>query len=261
MPRGYMAFALALLVAVEVPIYWMAYQPFHGVGQVSDSLTGLLAVSTAVLMVGVPHLAARYLRRRADTGSFRAGWIPSLGLVGLWIFLSGVLGTVRAKFVMPENEPEPAAAGAGDGWNDTGTTEAAGSLIDRLGLEPWTVHWLFIGLLLVSGGIGLLLGLSREHPFLDAYRSGLEKRDKLLGRRQESVIEYERCRATADTAEARKEDRRAATEDLVRAARELHEAAAHAYLDGVLLESKEPAVTEAAMRLSAQWPLLPMTRS
>ncbi|MEU9350125.1 hypothetical protein AB0D65_03695 [Streptomyces griseoloalbus] len=249
---------LGLILAVELPVYWVAYQPFHGIGSVNvDVQTGVLAVGTAAVMVVLPHLAGLTLRRRPETGSFRAVWFPALSLLGVWVFLTGVLGVVRAKYVMQSEEPTPAA----DGFRPAGTDTAAGSLIERLDLEPWTVTWLFVALLVLSGGIGFLLALCKEHPYLDAYRTAIERRGELARRRELSLVEAERERVTADTAEARREDRRAAAEDRVRATRELHEAAAHRYLNGVLMAAREPAVTEAAMRLSQKWPLLPMTRS
>ncbi|WP_329236876.1 hypothetical protein OG488_35665 [Streptomyces sp. NBC_01460] len=249
---------LGLILAVELPIYWVAYQPFHGVGNVNvDLQTGVLAVGTAVVMVMLPHLAGLVLRRGPETGSFRAVWFPALSLLGVWVFLTGVLGVVRAKYVMQTEEPAPAS----DGFRPADTDTAAGSLIERLDLEPWTVTWLFVALLVLSGGIGFLLALCKEHPHLDAYRTAIERRGELVRRRELSLVEAERRRVTADTADARREERRAAAEDRVRAAREFHEAAAHRYLDGFLMTAKEPAVTEAAMRLSQKWPLLPMTRS
>jgi hypothetical protein len=56
---------------------------------------------------------------------------------------------------------------------------------------------------------------------------------------------------------ARAGHRRVAHEASLRAVDDAYEAAAHAYLDGVAGKSGDPAVTEAAMRLSRQWPLLP----
>ncbi|WP_051767366.1 MULTISPECIES: hypothetical protein [unclassified Streptomyces] len=248
---------LLLIIAVELPIYWVAYQPFHGIGTLNaDAQTGVLAVGTAAMMVVLPHLAGLALRRRPETGSFRAVWFPALSLLAVWAFLTGALGVVRAKYVMQTEEPPPAA----DGFRPAGTDTAAGSLIERLDLEPWTVTWLFVALLVLSGGIGLLLALCREHPYLDAYRTAVERRGELVRRRELSLVEAERQRVVADTADARREDRRAAAEDRVRATRELHEAAAHRYLTGALMAAADPAVTEAAMRLSQKWPLLPMTR-
>ncbi|MGJ3560405.1 hypothetical protein ACR6C2_25350 [Streptomyces sp. INA 01156] len=68
---------LVLILAVELPIYWVAYQPFHGIGNANvDVQTGVLAVGTAVMMVVLPHLAGLMLRRRPETGSFRRSGSP-----------------------------------------------------------------------------------------------------------------------------------------------------------------------------------------
>ncbi|WP_086791987.1 hypothetical protein [Streptomyces thermovulgaris] len=260
---GWMTTSLLLVIlAVEIPIYWVAYQPFHGIGNISaDAQTGMLAVSTAVLMVILPHLAGHVLRRRPETGAVRQAWVPALVLLAVWGVLAGVLGVIRARYVMQSEEgsdeevSETAGdfAGAGDGAEVT-------RLIDRLDLAPQTVVWLFCALLLLSGGLGFLLALCKEHPHLNAYRAAVEKRAELLRRRERSAAEAERAHVIAETSDARREDRRAATEDRTRAVRDLHEAAAHAYLDGVSMAAADPAVTEAAMRLSEQWPLLPATR-
>lgn len=259
---GWMTWALlGVIFAVELPIYWVAYQPFHGIGSISaDAQTGMLAVSSAILMVLLPHLAGHVLRRRPETGAVRQAWVPAFLLLAVWAALASLLGTVRAGYVM-QTEEDTGAPRTPEGFTDPAAGGAAStSLIDRLDLAPQTVTWLFVALLLLSGGIGFLLGLCREHPHLNAYRTAVERRAELLRERELSVVEAELAQSTADTAEARREERRAAAEDRARAARDLYEAAAHAYLDGVSLEAADPAVTEAAMRLSGKWPLLPATR-
>lgn len=76
---------LLAIAAVEIPIYWIAFQPFHGKGSTgSDVLSGTLAISTAVLMVLLPHLAGRTVRSRAATGSIKAAVLPALALMGVW---------------------------------------------------------------------------------------------------------------------------------------------------------------------------------
>lgn len=258
LPRWLTLVLLAVIMAVEVPVYWVAYQPFHGVGSTGgDLLSGTLAVSSAVVMLTLPHLAGRMLRWRSATGSPRSGWLPSLSLLGVWGGLTWLLGTLRAKFVMQHDAPVAtggqAAGFRGLGGSSAGTT----TLVDRLHLTTQTVTWLFCALLLLSGGIGLLLGLFREHPFLDAFRTAVERRNGLLGQRELSLAATERARAAQQTAEGRQQDRRDAANERIGTARKLYEAAAHEYLDGVMTAAKDPAVTESAMRLSQNWPLLP----
>ncbi|MEU6367278.1 hypothetical protein ABZ876_16460 [Streptomyces sp. NPDC046931] len=256
---GWMTWGLlGAICAVEIPIYWIAYQPFHGVGSAgADLMSGTLAISSAIAMVVAPHLAGRTLRWRAATGSLKAAWLPSLALLGVWGYLSWVLGTVRAKFVT-QHEPASTAPAGTDGFSGlgSGTTD---NLIDRLHLTSQTVTWLFCALLLLTGGIGFLLGLFREHPYLDAFRSALERRADLQRRREESIAATERARAAHETGQARQENRREAANERIASARQLYEAAAYAYLDGVMTESSDPAVTESAMKLSRTWPLLPST--
>ncbi|OXY99150.1 hypothetical protein [Streptomyces diastatochromogenes] len=258
LPR-WMTWALLLVImAVEVPIYWVAYQPFHGVGSVSgDTMSGALAISSAVIMLIVPHLAGLMLRWRSGTGSPRGGWVPALSLLGVWGGLTGLLGLLRAKFVTQHDSPAPASGGT-DGFRGIGGASGdTTTLVDRLHLTTQTVTWLFCALLLLSGGVGFLLGLFREHPFLDAFRTAVERRTGLLRRHEASIAATERARAAQRTAEDRQNDRREAANERIASARQLYEAATHRYLLGVMTAAKDPAVSESAMRLSRNWPLLP----
>jgi hypothetical protein len=152
------------------------------------------------------------------------------------------------------------AANTGDsaGFRGLGGPGAdTSTLVDRLHLTTQTVTWLFCALLLLSGGVGFLLGLFREHPFLDAFRTAVERREDLLRQRARSVADTERARAARETAEARREDRQEAAREWIAATRALYESAAGAYLRGVMTASKDPAVSEAAMHRSEHRPLLP----
>ncbi|MFH8842383.1 hypothetical protein [Streptomyces sp. NPDC017868] len=254
LPR-WMVWALLLVIAaVEVPIYWIAFQPFHGTGNTeSDSLSGTLAISAAIVMVIIPHLAGRALRGGAGTGSMKWANLPAITLLGVWGFSTWALGHLRTKLVFRHTEAQ----------RTSGLDHVAGleqntpTLIDSLHLEPVTVTWMFVALLVLSGGIGLLLGLLREHPYLESYRSHLERGARLEQAREAAVLAAQQARAvesaTADGAELRAE----ATRARQRATTESYEAAAHAFLMGVAERSSDPAVTEAAMRLSSKWPLLP----
>jgi len=257
LPRWMTWALLTVIMAVEVPIYWVAYQPFHGVGSTGgDLMSGGLAISSAVIMLVVPHLSGLMLRWRAATGSPRLGWLPAVSLLGVWGGLTWGLGLLRAKFVTQHDSPAP-AAGAGGFRGIGGSAADTTTLVDRLHLSGQTVTWLFCALLLLSGGVGFLLGLFREHPFLDAFRTALERRTRLLRRHEESVAATERARAAQETAEDRQQARRDAADERTASARQLYEAAAARYLGEVMTASEDPAVTESAMRLSRNWPLLP----
>ncbi|MFF9573338.1 hypothetical protein, partial [Streptomyces sp. NPDC014685] len=155
---------LLAIAAVEIPIYWVAFQPFHGTGSnESDFLSGTLAISTAVLMVLLPHLAGRTLRNRAATGSLRAAALPALALLGVWGFSGWALGDLRARLVLrrPDSLETPPDIGEFEGAGDLAEQQ---TLVDSLHLAPHTITWMFVALLFLSGGIGFLLGLLSLDP-------------------------------------------------------------------------------------------------
>ncbi|MFE0043006.1 hypothetical protein [Streptomyces albireticuli] len=261
LPRWMMWSLLLVIAAVEVPIYWIAFQPFHGSGSTeSDALSGMLAVSAAVVMVVVPHLAGRALRGRPATASAKGVNLPAVALLAVWGFSTWALGHLRSKLVFRHREPQPLPKDL-EGVAGMEDLRPAPTLVDSLHLEPATVTWMFVALLLLSGGIGLLLGLLREHPYLDSYRSHLELRARLERAREAAVAAAERARALESTAAERAELRREATAARLRSTTELYEAAAYAFLQKVVEKSADPAVTESAMRLSNTWPLLPLPRT
>ncbi|MFG2214437.1 MULTISPECIES: proline-rich domain-containing protein [unclassified Streptomyces] len=248
---------LLAIAAVEIPIYWIAFQPFHGKGSTgSDVLSGTLAISTAVLMVLLPHLAGRTVRSRAATGSIKAAVFPALALMGVWGFSGWALGDLRARLVLqhPDAADLPRRL---RGFNGSESLDVRRTLADNLHLTQETVTWMFVALLFLSGGIGFLLGLLREHPYVDAYRAALERRANRFRQREEARVAGDRARSLARTAQERSAQRREAVDARVRATDNLYEAAAHAFLEGAMERSSDPAVTEAAMKLSATWPLLP----
>lgn len=256
--RPWMTWGMLLAIAaVEIPIYWIAFQPFHGTGSTgSDFLSGTLAISTAVLMVLLPHLAGRTLRGRAATGTVKAAALPALALLGVWGFSGWALGDLRAKLVLKHPDPIDVPPDL-DGFSDAEDLTARPTLLDSLHLAPQTITWMFVALLLLSGGIGFLLGLLGEHPYLDAYRAALERRSGRVRQREEVRAAADRARSLSRTARDRSAQRREAVDARVRATDELYEAAANAFLEGLMERSRDPAVTESAMRLSATWPLLP----
>ncbi|MFD7028378.1 hypothetical protein ACFWAR_10135 [Streptomyces sp. NPDC059917] len=257
--RRWMVWALLLVIAaVEVPIYWIAFQPFHGAGSTeSDALSGTLAVSAAIVMVVIPHLAGRALRSRSGTASARGVGVPAVALLAVWGFSTWALGHLRSKLVFRHRVPQPLSPDL-EGVAGIGDLRPTPTLVDSLHLEPTTVTWMFVALLLLSGGIGLLLGLLREHPYLDSYRSHVELRDRLLHAREAATAAAGRARALESTADARAELRGHALNARLRSTTELYEAAAHAFLQEVMEKAADPAVTESAMRLSSRtWPLLP----
>lgn len=253
LPDWIVAALLVVVAAVEVPIYWMAFQPFHGVGSKgADTLTGTLAVSAALVMVVVPHLVGRALRGSSGTGASKWTNLPALALLGTWAFSTWALAHLRTKLVF-RSRP------TGSILPDVTDLESSGptSLLGSLHLEQTTVTWMFVALLVLSGGIGLLTGLLREHPALDTYRSHLEESRRLQLERDAATVRAQHARATAASVHEGAELRADASRQRQRATTSLYESVAHAYLMGVAEGSSDPAVTEAAMKLSNTWPLVP----
>ncbi|WP_329417753.1 hypothetical protein [Streptomyces sp. NBC_01268] len=253
LPDWMVAALLVVVAAVEVPIYWMAFQPFHGVGSTgADTLTGTLAVSAALVMVVVPHLAGRALRGSSGTGASKWANLPALALLGAWGFSTWALAHLRTKLVFRSSPAGSTLSGVRDLDAQRPT-----SLLGSLHLEQTTVTWMFVALLVLSGGIGLLTGLLREHPALDTYRSHVEESARLQREREAATVRAQRARATAASVDEGSELRADASRQRQRATTSLYESVAHAYLMGVAEGSSDPAVTEAAMRLSNTWPLVP----
>ncbi|OPF74678.1 hypothetical protein VT50_0226385 [Streptomyces antioxidans] len=255
MPRWMKFGVLTALIVVELPVYYSVFENLHGVGRFAALLSYSLMVAVAVAMVLAPHIAGWILRRRSATGAVRLSSVPALALLGIWAYGAWALGDLRAKVAFREEPPldlpPDVAADVGDSVSDPP------SLIESLHLDPHSVSWMFIALLLLSGGIAFLIGLGEEHPYLAAYRTTSERLRELERDIETDLVGAERAREAEATMGARADARRAAHEARLYAVDELYEAAAHAYLDGVAMESGDPAVTEAAMRLSSQWPLLP----
>ncbi|MBI0296253.1 hypothetical protein JBE04_17730 [Streptomyces sp. PRKS01-29] len=255
MPRGMKFGVLAALIVVELPVYYSVFENLHGVGRFADLLSYSLMVAVAVAMILAPHIAGWILRRRSATGAVRLSSLPALALLGIWAYGAWALGDLRAKVAFREEPPldlpPDVAADVGD------SVANPPSLLESLHLDPHSVSWMFIALLLLSGGIAFLIGLGEEHPYLAAYRSTAERLRELEQDIETDLAGSERAREAEATLGARAGARRAAHEARLCAVDELYEAAAHAYLDGVAMESGDPAVTEAVMRLSGQWPLLP----
>ncbi|MGW2290571.1 hypothetical protein [Streptomyces phaeochromogenes] len=257
MPDRLVLFMLALVFAVEVPIYWVAFEPLHGVGTSSSrALNATLAISVGILMLAVPHLVGRALRERGATGASRPAGPAALLFLGFWAACTVALGILRAKSILAEPPVEAATGEAG--IFEGAETGAVPSLVDRLDLQSETVYWMFISLLLLSGGIGFLAGLLREHPYVDSFRSALERRQDRGHELASAHARLAAARAWVDSAGDRAEQRRRGVEARLRAADELYETAAEAHRHGFTSAAADPAITEAAhKRTESGGPLLP----
>ncbi|GGZ56302.1 hypothetical protein GCM10010387_57890 [Streptomyces inusitatus] len=249
MSRRGRAGLLGLLALVELPVYYVVFQQLHGTGDLAAVLSVSLTLAVSTVMILAPHIAGRILRRRSATGAIRLAAIPALALVGAWGYGAWTLGELRSKLVFREEQPLVVSPDV--------EAITPPSLAESLNLSPDSVSLMFIALLLLSGGIAFLLGLGDEHPYLGAYRDNAEQLRRLERETEEDAAGAERAKQAEAALPARLTARRAAQDARLDAVADLYEAAAHAYLDGVAGESGDPAVTEAAMRLSRQWPLLP----
>ncbi|MFI2210549.1 hypothetical protein [Streptomyces sp. NPDC020141] len=240
---------LGLLALVELPVYYVVFQQLHGTGDLAAVLSVSLTLAVSTVMILAPHIAGRILRRRSATGAIRLAAVPALALMAAWGYGAWTLGELRAKLVFREERPLIVSPDV--------KTVPVESLADSLNLSPDSVSLMFVALLLLSGGVAFLIGLGDEHPYLAAYRSNAEELRRLEAEIEADEAGAERARQAEAVLNARIDHRRAAQDARLHAVSDLYEAAAHAYLDGVAGKSGDPAVTEAAMRLSRQWPLLP----
>ncbi len=246
---------LALLAVVELPVYYVVFDSLHGIGSLARLLSVSLTCATSVVMIVAPHIAGRVLRRRSATGSLRLTAIPALALTAAWGYGAWALGELRAKVVFKT----PPAVQVPQDVADTVpySQRHPQSILASLHLNQHSVTLMFVALLLLSGGIAFLLGLAEEHPYLVAYRHTRERLARLSRTEESDVDRAVHAREVVDELQARLADRRAAHDARLRAVDDLYEAAARAYLDGVAGAAKDPAMTEAVMRLGRQWPLLP----
>lgn len=255
MPRWIKIGVLGLLIAVEFPVYYTVFENLHGVGAFANLLSVSLTVAVAVAMILAPHIGGRILRHRSATGAVRLSAVPALALIGVWGYGAWALGDLRAKVAFKEEPPLVLPSDVPKDVRDSVSNQP--SLIESLHLDPHSVSLMFVALLLLSGGIAFLIGLGEEHPYLAAYRTTAEQLRELERETEADIAGAERAKEAEATLDTRAGARRAAREARLYAVDDLYEAAAHAYLDGLAARSADPAVTEAAMRLSQQWPLLP----
>jgi hypothetical protein len=248
-------FLLAVLIAVEFPVYFAVFQNLHGTGRFADLLSYCLTAGVSVAMILVPHFASRSLRRHAATGAIRSASAAALGFMALWAYSARALGDLRAKLVFRKPDPIEVPPSLRD--TPAAQVPDPPSLVDSLHLDPHSVSLMFVGLLLLSGGIAFLLGLGGEHPYVAAYRDTRDELAELDRRLAAEDLERQRGNEAEAQLTARLDARREAQAARLRAVDETYEAAAHAYLDGVAGALGDPAVTEAATRLSRRWPLLP----
>ncbi|MFJ8106739.1 hypothetical protein [Streptomyces sp. NPDC096132] len=243
-----------LLILVELPVYLSVFLAIHDGTPEGRASAFLLTAAVGVAMTLGPFQAGRQWRRRGATAALRLVLPVAAALVTLWGWAAWYLGDLRARIVFRDND----TSGLEETARQLGVDlPPAPTLLDQLHLDEHTVSVTFIALLLLSGGIAFLLAVSEEHPFVAAYRlhgKRLAKAEEALARAEAAVAAAQR---EQDTQESRRTERAQALAAELTAVDNVFEAAAHAYLDGVQSASRDPAVTEGAMRLSTRYPLLP----
>ncbi|MFF4657247.1 hypothetical protein [Streptomyces sp. NPDC001381] len=243
-----------LLILVELPVYLGVFLAIHDGTPEGRVSAFLLTAAVGVAMTLGPFQAGRQWRRRGATAALWLVLPVAAALVTLWGWAAWYLGDLRARIVFRDDDTSGLAETARQLGVDL---PPAPTLLDQLHLDEHTVSVTFIALLLLSGGIAFLLAVSEEHPFVAAYRlhgKRLAKAEDVLARAEAAVAAAQREQATQ---ESRRTERAQALAAELTAVDNVFEAAAHAYLDGVQAASRDPAVTEGAMRLSTRYPLLP----
>ncbi|KUN76145.1 hypothetical protein [Streptomyces griseoruber] len=254
MARWPRRFLTLLLILVELPVYLGVFLAIHDGTPEGRASAFLLTAAVGVAMTLGPFQAGRQWRRRGATAALWLVLPVAAALLTLWGWAAWYLGDLRARIVFRDTDTSALAETARQLGVDL---PPAPTLLDQLHLDEHTVSVTFIALLLLSGGIAFLLAVSEEHPFIAAYRlhgDRLAKAEQELARAEAAVAAAQREQGTLE--ERRTERARALAAELT-AVDNVFEAAAHAYLDGVQAASRDPAVTEGAMRLSTRYPLLP----
>jgi hypothetical protein len=247
---------LGCLALVELPIYWSVFRRLHGVGDpASNLMTATFTLAVGAVMIIVPHILGRLLRALPATGAVRVLGLPALALLGAWVYACWVLGDLRTGLLA--EEPAPLVTDPAQAEYLQPEIRDRQSVLGELGIGAQTMSLMFVALLLLSGGIAFLLGLARSHPYLAAYRDTVGAGERLAAAEAASTLAAHRAGRRAEAHPADTRARKEAWEEALREMDEVYEAAAHAYVDGLAAGARDPAVTEAAMRLSGRWPLLP----
>jgi hypothetical protein len=218
---------IVLLAGIEIPVYFAIFKPFH---PRDLDLVWCFTVPVAAAMVLGPHLAGLWLRHQVKRPGKK--WIPAVSvslLMTVWFVASLLLADMRRHSLL--------------GVTIFDGVEIASPMAD---LDPRAVTAVFATVLILSGLISFLLGLSDEHPDVTAYRIAARRTDAAAQRHWTAV----RARAGAHLEptlplEERLDALRAETAQQVTRIRSQYQAARAAYLDGVAKVLADPSVTHA----------------
>jgi hypothetical protein len=213
---------LAGLIAVLSPLHFLVFQYFLR-GVLPPVATTALGVSSAVLMVLGPHIAAIMLRSGRATGSDRA-LRPTAAVLGIaWATMAIFLGLVAAAIV--------------------GVDHVRLSTLDITGT---TLVLVFIAGLLVGGSVSFMIGLARRHPFQEAYAESRRRFEELDADLQAMLLRLDPGFADFDVVAPENGDRQPAT--LIEAIQAAYRAAEYAYFDALSATMADPTFTEAVER-------------
>jgi hypothetical protein len=242
-PRWLRMILVLVLAGVEIPIYHEIFRAFH---PRSEYLRWAFTIPVAAVMVLAPHIAGVSLRKRDTLPHERVmPWVAALALLA-WAGGTAYLGMLRSAVLLAtQTDPE---------------TGAQLQPLEDLHLGNRSVTAVFCLLLVLSGLIAFLLGLSEQHPGVVAMRAAQRavrdaENDQLAARAEQGLTLQSRL--LADDAllvrlRQQSDQRCAAIEASYRSM-------ATAYLRAVALELRQPAVTQAIGAYLAHLDLPPIT--
>ncbi|GAA3039827.1 hypothetical protein [Actinokineospora globicatena] len=207
------------LVAALSPVHYLVFQHFLS-GTLAPAGIWALGVSSAVLMVVGPHVAALMLRSGRATGSDRT-LVPAAVVLGLaWATMAVFLGLVAAAVVSVDHVRLAAL-------DITGTTLVV----------------MVVAGLLVGGAVSFMIGLARRHPFQEAYAESRRRFEELDARLQATILHLDPGFADFDVVVPDTGGRQ--PETLIEAIEAAYRAAEYAYFDALSATTGDPTFTEA----------------
>lgn len=212
------------LVVAQTPVHYMVFEYFLA-DRVAAGGIWSLCMSMAVFLVIGPHVAALLMRSRQATGAERGLTAAVVLMAVFWTAVVAVLGLMCAA-VLDLNRDKLAA----------------------LNLTQTTVVLMFVGGLVIAAAMAFMLGLSRRHPFQEAYARHRRRRDQAEALRRLVVdrINPEYTDLNGDG--------RAGPQALVEAVRAAYAAAEEAYFAAMTCTVGDPSFTEAVQhRRGLRW--------
>ncbi|MEU7524892.1 hypothetical protein AB0A74_04100 [Saccharothrix sp. NPDC042600] len=198
------------LVVAQVPVHYLVFRHFLA-GRVETGAIWAVCGSMAVFLVAAPHVAALLVRARQATGTERRLTAVVLVTGVFWALVVGVLGVLCG-----------------------GVLELNRERLAPLNLTSTTLVLMFVGGLVVAGAMAFMLGLSRRHPFQEAYARHRRRRDRAEAARRALVDRLNPEHVEDGGPEA-----------LVQAVRAAYAAAEEAYFAALAQAVGDPAFTDA----------------